>query len=345
MSTSTAGSRPASSAVTSEQRRESASITLAGIAFVVAAVIAIPVLGLRNAPISGPGSVGQCVAVVSGVVAAVVFLLGQWSVRRRDRRIGVFDVLDVIALTIVHAVIAVLTWTLLADILSRGFIDAEVYPVAGLLISGAAAAVTAYAVAFTSTHLDLLTFAAILALFLVEGVLAATLTSSDPHWWTMNLSALGMTDDLSARTFNLTVIVAGFLVTTLARYSTASLPTATPRNVRWLRLTLVVLGVCLMIVGLFPVDRFFLLHTGFASGMVLVFLVIVVMIRRWVPGLPRAFAALGYVLVGVVLIASFEFGFGSYTLTAVELVGGIMVFAWLILFIRNAAALAADREE
>ncbi|MFV0374008.1 DUF998 domain-containing protein [Microbacterium sp.] len=335
--------RPAA-ASSSERRRESVSIALAGISLVVVAAIAIPVLGFRAAPIAGPGSVGQFAAISSAVVAAVVFVLGRWSVRDRSRSIGLFDLLDTLALTIAHAVVALLTWTLLADILARGFIDADVFPVAAILLSGGLAAITAYAVSFIATHLDLLTFAAVLALFLVEGVLAATLTSSDPHWWTMNLSALGMTDDLSARTFNLTVIVAGFLVTTLARHSTASLPSAKPNGVRWLRVCLVVLGICLMIVGLFPVDDFFLLHTGFASGMVLVFLIVVVLLPRWVPGMPAAFIVLSYVLVGVVLIATVQFIAGGYTLTAVELVGGLMVFTWLILFIRNAAALTADAD-
>ncbi|GAA1956067.1 hypothetical protein [Microbacterium deminutum] len=33
---------------------------------------------------------------------------------------------------------------------------------------------------------------------------------------------------------------------------------------------------------------------------------------------------------------------GHYTLTAVELVAGLLVFGWIILFIRNAAALQQD---
>lgn len=73
--------------------------------------------------------------------------------------------------------------------------------------------------------------AAVLAVFLVEGVLASALTVSDPHWWYSNLSAVGMTRDLSAAAFNITLIVA----------------------------------------GIFPVSNFFLLHTLIASGMAVVF--------------------------------------------------------------------------
>ena len=58
------------------------------------------------------------------------------------------------------------------------------------------------------------------------------LSSSDPLWWQKNLSALGMTDDVSSLAFNLTLIIAGAIVTIIARYGTANLPTSTPVEVR-----------------------------------------------------------------------------------------------------------------
>ncbi len=75
------------------------------------------------------------------------------------------------------------------------------------MLAGAAAALTAYVTYYSATHLDLQLLATVLAVFLVLGVLASMLTASDPQWWKENLSALGMTDDLSARAFNLTLIV------------------------------------------------------------------------------------------------------------------------------------------
>jgi hypothetical membrane protein len=169
------------------------------------------------------------------------------------------------------------------------------------------------------------------------------LTASDPLWWKDNLSALGMTNDLSAKTFNLTLIVAGILVTTLARYATRGIPTPHPNGVKSVRTCLVIVGIFLGLVGVFPVDQFFALHTGVASGMTVAFAVLVFAMHRWIPGMSRTFLLLGYVFVAVIVVLAVFFAVGYYTLTAVELVAGVVVFTWIILFIRTADALKRDK--
>lgn len=176
------------------------------------------------------------------------------------------------------------------------------------------------------TALDILDvlLATMLAVFLVEGVVASMLTASDPHWWKMNLSALGMTDDISALAFNLTLIVAGFIVTTLARYATASIPSTTPHGVSRARTCLIIVGVFLALVGVFPVDPFFVLHTSVASGMVVAYGVLVIRLHAWIPGMPKAFIALGRLFLAIVLVLAVLFAVGFSTFTAVELVAGIL---------------------
>ena len=93
---------------------------------------------------------------------------------------------------------------------------------------------------------------------------------------------------------------------------------------------------------MFPVDQFFALHTGVASGMVVAYGVLVIRLPHWIPGMPRAFVLLGWLFLAVTLVLAVLFFVGYYTLTAVELVAGILVFAWIILFIRNADALQRD---
>lgn len=163
------------------------------------------------------------------------------------------------------------------------------------------------------TALDILDvlLATMLAVFLVEGVVASMLTASDPHWWKMNLSALGMTDDISALAFNLTLIVAGFIVTTLARYATASIPRTTPHGVSRARTCLIIVGVFLALVGVFPVDPFFVLHTSVASGMVVAYGVLVIRLHAWIPGMPKAFIALGRLFLAIVLVLAVLFAVGS----------------------------------
>ncbi|MGF6823589.1 putative membrane protein [Microbacterium sp. ZKA21] len=330
----------------SERSLETLGLWMAIVAFVLVGVIALPVFGLGSAPIAGEGSVGQYAAIASAVTAIVAFVGGRLVVDGPTRRgrIGVLDVIDIAAFAFAHAVIALLGWTLTATILTHGFIDAVVFPLPVLLLSGAAAALTGYVAFLSATHLDMQLLAIVLATFLSLGIITSMLTASDPHWWQENLSALGMTDDLSARTFNLTLIVAGILVTTLARYATQRVPTSHPRGIARVRTCLVVVGIFLGLVGVFHVDDFFAIHTGVASGMAVAFSILVFALRRWIPGMPSTFLLLGYLFVAVIVTLAVLFGVGYYTLTAVELVAGILVFTWIILFIRSADALRRDAE-
>jgi hypothetical membrane protein len=328
----------------SERSLETLSLGIAAGAFVLVALVALIAFGFQAAPISGPGSVGQFSAIASAVVAFVAVLGGRYLLHERGPHGGLhlLDHLDIIALGIAHAVIALLGWTLMAVILEQAFIGAEVFALPVLILAGATAGMTAYLAFYSATHMDLQLLALVLAVFLVLGVLSSMLTASDPTWWKDNLSALGMTTNVSALAFNLTLIVAGFLVTTLARYATRGIPTDNPVGIGRVRVCLVVVGVFLALVGLFPVNLFFALHTGVASGMVVAYGVLVIGLPRWITGMPRAFVLLGWLFLAVTVVLAVLFFVEYYTLTAVELVAGILVFTWIILFIRNAAALEQD---
>ncbi|WP_171013128.1 DUF998 domain-containing protein [Microbacterium sp. 2FI] len=328
----------------SERSLETLALGAGAASFVLIALVAMIAFQFQAAPISGPGSLGQFAAISAAAVAVVTFVAGRLLLRDRTRgeKLHALDILDIAALAIAHAVIALLGWTLLAVILEQAFIGAEVFPLAVLVLAGATSAMTAYVVFYSATHLDLQMLAVVLAVFLVLGILASMLTASDPDWWKDNLSALGMTTNVSALAFNLTLIVAGFLVTTLARYATRGVPTEHPRGIARVRTCLIIVGVFLALVGVFPVNLFFGIHTGVASGMVVAFGVLVIRLPHWITGIPRPFVLLGWLFLAVILVLSVLFGVGYYTLTAVELVAGILVFTWIILFIRNAAALEQD---
>ncbi|WES63469.1 hypothetical protein P0L94_13475 [Microbacter sp. GSS18] len=326
-----------------ERSLESLAITGGAVSFIAVAALAILVFQLDDAPISGPGSIGQYAAITGAVVAMVSFAAGRFIVVRRQRdRFRGFDYLDVFALAVAHGVIALLTWTLLSVILEDSFIGAQVFAVPLLVLSGAAAAVTGYLAFYSATHMDLMLLAVVLAVFLAEGIIASMLTASDPLWWQDHLSSLGVTGDFSALAFNLTLIVAGLIVTTLARYVTLAIPTPHPNGRRNMRVCLILVGVLLALVGVFHVDRFFWIHTFAASGMAIAFGVAAIGIRWWIPDMPKTFLALGWWFFAVILLLAVYFAFGIYTLTAVELVAGVLVFTWIIMLIRNAAALQAD---
>ncbi|GIG54964.1 DUF998 domain-containing protein [Demequina activiva] len=317
---------------------------LAALAFVVVAAVALPVFRLEAAPISGPGSVGQYAAVAAAVAAALAFAAGRYALhtRSRPRMGGVLDVVDVAALALAHGIIALLGWTLAAAIMAEAFIGATVFALPVLAVSGAAAAVSAYIAFLSAVNMGPQLLAVVLATFLVGGVLASALTASDPEWWMQNLSTLGISDDLSARAFNITLVIAGFLVTVLARVATRELPTATAGGQRRVLGALVLVGVFLGCVGIFNVDTRFWIHTAVASGMVVAFGVLTIRLRAWVPGISRAFLPVGWAFLAIIVVLAAFFAAGYYSLTAVELVAGVLVFTWIILFQRNVGALDAD---
>jgi hypothetical protein len=336
---------PSAAAVRRSARSvESLALVVGAAAFALAAVAALIGFRLESAPIAGPGSVGQFSAIVSAVVALLAFPAGRLVVQRRAQRapLAFLDYLDIVALSIAHAVIALLGWTLVASIMERAFIGAVVFPLAVIALAGAVAAVTAYMVFLSATHMDLPLLAAILAVFLAMGLIASMLGSSDPDWWVDNLSALGMTTGTSARAFSITLIVAGFIITTIARYVTRDIPATNPRGVTGARVCLVLVGLFLMGVGIFPVDTFFGIHTGVTIAAVVAFGVLVIRMPVWLPDMPRVFVIVGWLFLAITIMFVVFFLVGYYTLTAVELVGGTLVFTWLILFIRNAAAAQTD---
>ena len=333
---------------------ESLALGAGSVAFVITAVVAMIVFKFQEAPISGPGSIGGFIAIVGAVVAICAYLAGWYLVRRRARRSGggttvqlsmgtrIADAIDIAAIALAHALIALLGWLMLADVIERAFQDAPVFGLPLVVLSATASAVTAYFVFFSAIHMTPSNLSSVLLVFLVLGALTSMLTASDPHWWKDNLSALGMTNDLSAMAFNLTLIVAGIVVTAIARYATSGLPVDDARGLRLVRGGLIVIGVCLTCVGIFPVDRFFVVHNSVATGMCVVFAAIVIGIRWWIPRIPGAFVALGYIFLAVVAVLAVLFAVGYYTLTAVELVAAILIFSWIILFIRNAGAIEQD---
>ena len=353
--------RLASSATTTE----SLALGAGTVAFLVVALVALPVIGLNHVQIAGPGSLGAYVAIACAVGGFCAFIAGRYFSATAHQHDGTGPavmagvegplvgitvhraprILDVAALSFAHAVICLLLWTGAADLLEKSFQGAEVYAIPAMLLSGSAAAVSVYFTYLSAAGMNTMRLSGVLLIFLVVGALTSMLTSSDPEWWKMNLSALGMTDDISAMTFNLTLIIAGVIVTTIARYATASMMRvgeAVPRGVEVVRWGLVLIGICLACVGIFPVDRFFAVHNTVATGMAVTFAVLVIGLPKFLPQMPKPFVSLGYAFIVVIVTVAVFFAIGYYNLTAVELVAAVLIFSWIIVFLRTVSAGSSD---
>ena len=336
--------------IASAEARESTALLVGAVAFVAGVVPGILIFWGRELPISGRGSVGDFAAVGSAIAALLAFLYGSLlrrahhGVARRWRRLTWYDIA---ALCLAHAIIAMLGWVGLAAVFSASLEGALLYATAAAAIAGAIMAITAYAAFLSAVNLTPMLLSLVLAVFLAVGTLASMLSASDPLWWQENLSTLGINDDISSLAFNLTLIIAGVMVTTIAHYATAWLPTSTPREVRGrtlVRAALILMGILLACVGLLPVDDYFTLHGMSASGMALIYVVMVIALRALVPSMPRVFILLGYVFVGVIVMLAAFYITGYYNLTAVELVAFILIFSWLVLFLRSAGSMDSPQE-
>jgi hypothetical membrane protein len=339
--------------ITDRESRESFALLIGATGFVFGAGVGLLFFWGRDAAISGPGSLGQLAAIVSALAVLVAVVGVSWRVRRLVTRAGGADAairgrrlhwFDIVAIAVAHGVIALLGWIGLSSLLEASFVDAVIYWFAAAMLTGVAVAVSVYFAFLSIIGITPMRLSLVLAAFMITGIFASMLSASDPHWWKLNLSSLGMTDDISALAFNLTLIVGGLIVTALAHYATSWLPADTDaleRGRSSVRLLLILIGVFLALVGVFPVDNTFWIHTGVAIGMVVAFVILVIRLQTLVPSMPRVFVLLGYLFVAVIVVLGVFFAVGYYTLTAVELVAGVLVFSWVIVFLRNTGA--ADR--
>ncbi len=339
----------------SRESIETIALVNGALAFVIGFPISLLLFWGHELEITGPWSIGWYAAIGGAFFAAVSFILGRVAVRPRTpgpqerhhphhrapatgTRLYWYDVA---AISLAYASIALLGWLGIAQLLELSFIGAPVFPLPGALLVGVAFALTAYIAFLGGAALTAMSVSLDLAIFLVVGAFAAMLTSSDPDWWRDNLSALGMSSNQSSVAFNLTVIVSGIIVTTIARYATAGLPASTPQEIKRrniVRAGLVLIGIFLACVGVFPVDRFFLVHNTVATGMAVVYGGLIIALPWLMPSLPRTFFALGYIYVVVIVVLAVFFATGYYNLTAVELVAAILIFSWIIVFLRVAGS-------
>ncbi len=340
---------------------ESRAILVAGAGLVIGFLVAFVWIRGRALPIAGDDSLGALAAVVAASLTSIAFVAGYLlpapGSRRRTHpepsawRLGV----NVVALALAHAAIVLLVLVGVSIVMSDAFIGADVYFFSSSLLVGIASALACYTAFLSASGMTSARIATVLALYLVVGVMAAMLSTSDPRWWEKNISALGTGDDVSSWIFTLTLVVAGALFTAISVYLATELGhghlARAPRDadgrhegtrIRVLAGALVLLGVFLALTGIFPVNWVEWVHNTFATGLVVIFAGLVVGVRWIVPGLPEMFFVVGYLFLAIVLGATVLFAVGIYNLTAMEIVGFALIFAWLILLIRNISASGAD---
>lgn len=297
-------------------------------------------------------SLGFVVAILGGSLALLTYLItalrGEARVKTLWRHI--LDHVNVWAIALVHGLLAFLMFALLFYVVSQSFIGATLDVWSSSILTALAAGVTCYITYLSAKRMDAVRISTMLAMFLLSGTFISMMTASDPHWWYYHFSSLGANGGVSAYAFNATLIIAGLVVVALTKYITddfVKLDETKSKMNKARRVTFRVLlagiGVAFALVGAFVYDAYPLIHNTAAGGMAVLFLFIVLALPWLMPQFHKAYFLASYLLLIALIVSVWLFAsVGYFNLTVFELVAAAIIFTWLVVFVRNLAALLDD---
>lgn len=340
----------------------------------------------QRPPLAGEVSIQFYASIVGGVTAGLAFLLG-YSLNARmaniwlGQRPRLRQLVDTIALLVVHSSIAVMVALGLFRVFQEAFIGLRVDHLAGSVLLAIVGGVAAYFSFNSGARINAFTLSTILAIFMGSGVLVSMIFAENPFWWHVMFSELGTGQAglTSFWTFNTTLIVSGIIITTLTAFITRDLEIwaenarstvkqrlaeraekhrrdsgklplgtrisnavrghwRTPR-IMVVRVAMIGMGLSLAGVGLIPISLHHDGHVLVTALFGLFFLFLLLGIPYWLPGFPSTFYLLSYLAAfGLVFAFALWMPVGYYNLTSLELIAAAILFSWLIVFIRNIAA-------
>jgi len=338
-------------------RVESEALIAAVIAGIAGGVFAGALFWGRYVPIwdtSGEqwsvGSAGVAAVIVSGLTASAI---GYWRSRRlpgQEWRKGLprwKTAIDAVAVAAVHTSIVVLAAGLVFFVLQVAFrrLAVDGYTATGGVT--VATALAAYLLYLGVSQLTTITMSQRLLVFMAAGVLVSMMSSADPIWWRYNFSLLGSFGDRPSLIFNVTLIVAGALVTTFALYVDRDLRTLHDRGVirhAWsapvVTALFIAMGIALGGIGLVPVNLTLIGHNVFAVGVSAVFGLLLLLAPVVLRGMPWQFFAttVGFLLL-LVGATWMHFSLAVFNLTAFELFAFVILFGWISIFVRFIAVM------
>ena len=292
-------------------------------------------------------SFGLWAAGGAAVVAAAAGGTGYWRSRnspgqewRRSLPAWKFTV-NTISVVIVHTVLAFLATYAIFRVLGLGFIGLPVITFWAIVLMAVTLGLNTYLVYLSVSRMTTQRMSSLLMAFIVIGTLTSMVTTPDPDWWMVHFSQLGTFDDLSSFVFNGTLIAGGLLVTTFAVYIANDMDAlvaagklTNPRASRIVSALFVVMGIMLACVGIFPVDFSLLLHNLSATGMAVMFLVLLIAGPKLLRGMPRTYFLSAWAFLAATVASVVLFVVGYFSLTAFEIIVFALIFGWIAVFIR-----------
>lgn len=346
----------------SSSRLESWAIWVAIAAAVLAAGLGSLLFRGQLTPLSASFSVGTVAGWSAAIGAGASSLIGMIIVTGprlgtlgwMRRRLWVWWMIDLIGLVIIHAAIATLAALSTFRLFQQAFQGLEVDAIAATVMLAVVCAAASYFGFNSAARASTSSLSILIALFMGAGMLASMLLAENPYWWHAFFSELGtgQAGVLSFWTFNTTITVSGMMLITLANFITQDLyawaehrrATGGRRaHVRVLKGGMMIIGVCMIGLSWVQINVNDPIHTAFVQVLAVVFILMLLTIPIWLPGVPAALYAMSYLMLGlgVVAVVLWE-PLGYYNLTALELAFAGIIFAWLVVLIRTVDAMVQD---
>ncbi len=339
--------------------RESLAIWMAVAAGAAGAVVGLLVFVGRRAPLSGDFSVGTGAAILTAVAAGLSCLVGlarstrtthQWMIRRHWGWVAA----DAVGLVVVHASIAVMACLALFRLFQESFTGLTVDGIAATVLLAITGSAAGYLGFNSASRISTRSLSNLLALFMASGMIVSMLLAENPFWWHAFFSELGtgQAGILSFWTFNTTLTVSGLVLTTLSSFITQDLFTWARARERQggrrarigvLRWSLTIIGLCMMGAGVVPINFSDPVHSTFIRILGVVFILLLAGVQLWLPGFPAAVYVGTYLMLALAVLATLLWlPLRYYNLTGFELAMGGVIYAWLVVFIRNLDAVLTE---
>jgi hypothetical membrane protein len=330
-------------------RVESAAVYIAFISGAIGAVYGLVVsfYAADRELFGGEWSFGIMAAIGSAIIAAIGAAIGYWRARLRPGEEWRLSLpawkytVNTISVVIAHTALAFLATYATFRVLSLGFVGLPVIAFWAVVLMAVALGLTGYFVFLSVSRMTTQRMSSLLMSFIVLGTLTSMVTTPDKEWWEVHFSQLGTFDDLSSWVFNGTLIAGGLLVTSFAVYIAIDMDAliargrlTNPRSSRIVSSLFVVMGIMLAFVGIVPVDVNLLIHNLSATGMAIVFLVLLIGGPKLLAGMPPAYFISSWSFLGATVASAVLFAVGYFGLTAFEILVFALIFGWISVFIR-----------
>jgi len=308
----------------------------------------------QTPPLFGRYSIGLTAALLAALITFIMFLIA-WRVPRmsmlekRSHRIihAASHWTKRGSVAFVHASLVFLLLSALFFLLQHAFKGLELNALAASVIVALSVAGVSYMVYPLVDTLTLESLSVILATFLGAGVLTSAMSMQDPTWWQYHFSSLGAGNPVAAFTFNITLIVAGIVVITITQLVIDGLQRSLGERKRGVAIAgglLMATGAALAFVGLFNYEDHLLIHNIAASGMGVLFIILMIGLPKFMPFLDRSFYTASYAMLAGLIVGILLFVTKYFNLTAFELVCAGIIFCWFIVFVRQIATLQPSSE-